>query len=176
MWFRVQPFHFFIKSTWLKKKRFTWNVNKSVTRVFSCSGPQNLSTRLMRVMLLHSMYWLSSPTPSFTSRRYSILNTVTDSFPKIFKFPYLNTVLLISTLSLFGSYLKQKERQLYNCEDNLFCNEHYYNKSYWPVGRSLKCISHLCHKCILKWLTFKRKTSLFEKALTVHFKYELQYS
>lgn len=100
-----------------KKKRFTWNVNKSVTRVFSCSGPQNLSTRLMRVMLLHSMYWLSSPTPSFTSRRYSILNTVTESFPKIFKFPYLNVVLLISTLSLFGSYLKQKERQLYNCED-----------------------------------------------------------
>lgn len=94
------------------KKRFTWNVNKSVTRVFSCSGPQNLSTRLMRVMLLHSMYWLSSPIPSFTSRRYSILNTVTDSFPNIFKFPYLNVVLLISTLSLFGSYLKQKERQL----------------------------------------------------------------
>lgn len=141
-----------------------------MTRVFSCSGPQNLSTRLMSVMLLHSMYWLSSPTSSFTSRRYSILNTVTDSFPNIFKFPYLNVVLLISTLSLFGSYLTQKERQLYYCEDNLFCNELLLN------CRSLKCISHLCHKCILKWLTFKRKTSLFEKTLAVHFKYELQYS
>lgn len=101
----------------IKKKDFTCNDNKSVTRVFSCSGPQNLSTRLMSVMLLHSKYWLSSPTPSFTSRRNSILNTVTESFPKIFKFPYLNVVLLISTLSLFGSYLKEKERQLCNCKD-----------------------------------------------------------
>lgn len=117
----------------IKKKNFTCNDNKSVTRVFSCSGPQNLSTRLMSVMLLHSKYWLSSPTPSFTSRRNSILNTVTESFPKIFKFPYLNVVLLISTLSLFGSYLKEKERQLCNCKDlilNLFCNELYNNKSF----------------------------------------------
>lgn len=124
----------------IKKKDFTCNDNKSVTRVFSCSGPQNLSTRLMSVMLLHSKYWLSSPTPSFTSRRNSILNTVTESFPKIFKFPYLNVVLLISTLSLFGSYLKEKERQLCNCIDN-------FNQIYFAMNFT---ITNLFYIYILK--------------------------